>query len=137
MKLYILMDETLPEGTICLTKDLAYHKAKRAGSRVITVEFDLRVLVNKYFHLRGYTDPNATQAFLFLVSETGELADKLVHSQAAWVRNHPNEKDDDVASEIGDCQMMLTKFAEKVKVDPIEAMFAKMQRKLGEEGFNG
>mgnify|MGYP001310960742 CR=1 FL=1 len=91
-------------------------------------------IVNGYFKFRNYKEPDTTQAFLFLTSEVGELADKLVHVQSEdWVRNHPENKNDDIAGEIGDVLMMLTKTAATLGLDPIDCMLEKMERK----GFNG
>lgn len=90
----------------------------------------LREYVNKYFRLRNYKEPDTNQAFQFLVSEVGELADKLVHVQSEeWVRNHPENKDDDVSGEIGDVLMMLTKVADTLDMDPVKCMVEKMARK--------
>jgi NTP pyrophosphatase (non-canonical NTP hydrolase) len=106
--------------------------AQPAG-RGEVASLDLRVVVNEYFQFRGYADPDATQALLFLTSEIGELADRFVHTQSKWVRNNPENKSDDVAGEIGDVLMMLTKFAERAGVDPIRAMLEKFKKK----GFKG
>ncbi len=51
-------------------------------------------IVQDYYAFRGLTQPNAGQAFLFLTSEVGELADAFVHDQAAWVRNNPDRERD-------------------------------------------
>ena len=110
-------------------EDTTNDAAKGTSRREIAAQLDIRVLVNEYFQFRGYHDPDASQAFLFLASEVGELADKFVHGQASWVRNNPDAKNDDIAGEIGDVLMMLTKFAEKIGVDPIEAMLNKFERK--------
>jgi NTP pyrophosphatase (non-canonical NTP hydrolase) len=131
VKLYLLVPSAGVDEkpTLCLSGNLASDIAEGTGCSVVPVEFDLRVLVKEYFEFRRYVDPNAAQAFFFLSSEVGELADKYVHSQAQWVRNNPQNKNDDVAGEIGDVLQMLTKFAEKVGVDPLEAMLAKWERK--------
>ena len=85
-------------------------------------------IVQDYYTFRGLTQPDAGQAFLFLTSEVGELADAFVHDQAAWVRNNP-DRERDVESEIGDILMMLTVFAATQGVDPRDAMLKKMRRK--------
>jgi len=89
--------------------------------------------VGDYFSFRELTDPDMIQAFVFLTSEMGELADKLVGLYGDWVRNHPEDKNDDVAGEVGDVLMMLTVTAAKLGIDPIKAMFEKFERK----GFDG
>ena len=85
-------------------------------------------IVMKYYDFRGLTQPDANQAFLFLVSEIGELSDALVANQAAWVRNSP-DRDRHIPAEIGDVLMMLTVFAATQGIDPIEAMLEKMKSK--------
>jgi NTP pyrophosphatase (non-canonical NTP hydrolase) len=90
-------------------------------------EVGLRQIVETYYRQRDLTQPDATQALLFLVSEVGELADAHVESQAEWVRN--NDRERGVEDEIGDVLMMLTVFAATQGVDPVDAMLAKFQRK--------
>jgi NTP pyrophosphatase (non-canonical NTP hydrolase) len=85
-------------------------------------------LVNDYYAFRGLTKPDANQAYLFLVSEIGELADALVSGQGQWIRNNP-ERERDIAPEIGDVLMMLTVFAATQGIDPVEALKAKMRKK--------
>ena len=92
----------------------------------------IREYVNEYFKFRGLHQPTTTQAFLFLVSEVGELGDKIVQKQSdKWVRNHPENKDDDIEGEIGDVLMMLTKVADTLGLDPFECM----QKKFARKGF--
>ena len=85
-------------------------------------------LVQVYYDFRGLTQPDANQAFLFLTSEIGELADALVANQAAWVRNNPG-RERVIPDEIGDVLMMLTVFAATQGIDPVEALKAKMRSK--------
>ncbi len=84
--------------------------------------------VKRYYEFRGLTQPDASQSFLFLVSEMGELADAFVQNQAEWVRNDP-DRERDMEAEIGDVLMMLTVFASTQGIDPVEAMLKKMGRK--------
>ena len=51
---------------------------------------DIIEIVENYYAFRGLTQPDTNQAFLFLVSEIGELSDALVANQASWVRNNPD-----------------------------------------------
>ncbi|MBI9049002.1 MAG: hypothetical protein JEZ00_06275 [Anaerolineaceae bacterium] len=85
-------------------------------------------IVNAYYEFRGLTTPDANQAYLFLVSEVGELADALVANQAEWVRNNP-DRERKIEPEIGDVLMMLTVFAMQMGVDPVDAMLEKMKSK--------
>lgn len=85
-------------------------------------------LVQKYYQFRGLAQPDANQAFLFLTSEIGELADALVAGQGDWVRNNPG-RERNIPAEIGDVLMMLTVFAATQGVDPVEALKEKMRSK--------
>lgn len=90
-------------------------------------------LVQQYYSFRGLTRPDANQAFLFLVSEVGELSDALVSNQAQWVRNNP-DRERNISNEIGDVLMMLTVFAAAQGIDPVEALKTKMRSKGFETG---
>ena len=99
--------------------------------RIEAVEIDsLCVPVMGYFAFRGYKTPDPIQAFLFLASEVGELADRLVQAQsAAWVRNHPESKSADPQGEIADVLMMLTALCSALNLDPVELMLEKFKSK--------
>jgi NTP pyrophosphatase (non-canonical NTP hydrolase) len=88
----------------------------------------LSEIVDAYYQYRGMTHPDANQAYLFLVSEIGELADALVANQADWIRNNP-DREREIDAEIGDVLMMLTVFSMEMGIDPLEAMLKKMERK--------
>jgi len=90
-------------------------------------------LVDEYFAFRTYKTPSAQEAFLFLTSELGELADELAHGQGGWVRNNPADKGKGLEGEIGDVLMMLIKLASTVNMDPLICMDNKMRSK----GFSG
>lgn len=92
---------------------------------------ELRDVITEYFKFRGLVMPNEAQAFQFLVSEVGELADALVSSDGNWVRNNP-DREKSVADEAGDVLMMLYVTLMERGIDPYEAMLAKFKRK----GFN-
>jgi len=88
----------------------------------------LQGTVEGYYEFRGLKTPDAGQAFAFLVSEIGELADAIVTQDGGWTRNHP-ERERDVKDEIGDVQMMLTVLADQFGIDPVGAMLDKMAAK--------
>jgi len=98
---------------------------------------ELRDVIIEYFKFRGLAMPNEAQAFQFLVSEVGELADALVSSAGnggtgvPWVRNNP-DREKDIEGEAGDVLMMLCVTLMERGIDPYEAMLAKFKRK----GFN-
>ena len=89
---------------------------------------ELTKIVKKYYQFRDLTEPDANQAFLFLTSEIGELADAFVADQAEWIRNNPGKKRS-ISDEVGDVLMMLTVFAMTQDIDPYHAMLEKMQAK--------
>jgi NTP pyrophosphatase (non-canonical NTP hydrolase) len=99
---------------------------------------EIRELILRYYRFRGLSMPNEMQAFLFLASEVGELADALVSAPGPtsgggkWVRNNP-DRERDPADEAADVLMMLYVTMMERGIDPYAAMRAKFRRK----GFNG
>jgi NTP pyrophosphatase (non-canonical NTP hydrolase) len=89
----------------------------------------LSELTRDYFAYRGYVEPTKIEAFLFLVSEIGEMAGAIVQGlNKRWVRNH-NHDDDNEVSEAGDVLMMLIKTMEIMGADPQDAMVEKWRSK--------
>ena len=130
MKIYFVRDGDYIVRKGFISKMEADEAARVFGGHVDELEVvGLSNLVRGYFKFRGYVEPSADDAMYFLMSETGELADAIVHSRESWVRNNPHNKHGDVAGEIGDVLMMLTKVAERYGVDPLEAMLAKFKKK--------
>jgi NTP pyrophosphatase (non-canonical NTP hydrolase) len=134
MKVYLVMANNYPlearwtkaraESSV---NDLEWSGAT-AEVREIPIE-PLHWLVDSYFRHRKYHEPNKLEAFIFLVSEIGELAGAIVQSlKSLWVRNNDHSKDS-IKDEMGDVAMMLIKTAEKFGFDPLEAMVFKWQRK--------
>jgi NTP pyrophosphatase (non-canonical NTP hydrolase) len=85
-------------------------------------------VIKQYYQFRGLEKPDEAQAFQFLVSEVGELADALVSSNGKWVRNNP-DRERNIADEAGDVLMMLCVTLMDRGIDPFEAMLAKFIRK--------
>ena len=113
--------------------------------------------IQSYFKFRELHEPTAVQAFLWLIAEMGEVAALLVsnmelipealvlsdqiqagsHAEEVllshtnkWVRNNPNGRvQEPLAGEIGDCLMMLYKFAERSGVAPFSSLVKKMETK--------
>ena len=143
MKIYFVRDGDYIAKKGFISKVQADEAAKIFGGHIDELEVaGMGKLVQNYFKFRGYVEPSADDAMYFLMSETGELADAIVHSRESWVRNNPHNKHGDVAGEIGDVDraaegrgelrdvlMMLTKVAERYGVDPLEAMLAKFKKK--------
>ena len=108
-------------------------------SKLIAIKSDLFVTLGdiwkEYKKFRGYKNPDGIQAFLWLVSEIGELAESLVEEQSDdWVRNHADKKAIKKAEswtndEIADVLMMLTAVCAERNVDPIQCMLDKMKTK--------
>jgi NTP pyrophosphatase (non-canonical NTP hydrolase) len=89
-------------------------------------------IVQKYYEFRKYVAPTPDQALLFLMSEVGELADEQVHTQADWVRNHPEEKGKGRAGEVADVLMMLTAYCIAADLPTPEAC---LEEKFKSKGF--
>jgi NTP pyrophosphatase (non-canonical NTP hydrolase) len=92
----------------------------------------LATVVHDYYQYRDYVDPDALEAFLWLVSEVGEAAEALAETyfgDKEWVRNHPDERKKDPATEGADILMMLTKFMHGLHADPIAEMITKFKSK--------
>lgn len=88
----------------------------------------IRDVILRYYEFRGLSMPAEAQAFQFLVSEIGELADALVSSNGNWVRNNP-DRERSIADEAGDVLMMLYVTLMERGIDPYEAMLEKFKRK--------
>jgi len=132
---------------------------EQPGDSTVAEIEPLKWVVDEYFKFRKYKEPTAQEAFLFLVSEVGELAeaikenssfdhstrfmrqviddqislgkwaDGILAEQGGWVRNNDRIKTPDLSAEFGDVLMMLVKTAAKLNIDPVEAMFDKMEKK--------
>ena len=136
MKAYIVMTGEGPR-TVHWTRESAQaevvfgFKELNSNGWIEAVDVaSLTGLARDYFAFRGYKTPNPIQAFLFLASEVGELADRMVQAQSSdWVRNHPENKSGDPRGEIGDVLMMLTALCNALGLDPIEQMLEKFKAK--------
>lgn len=127
--IYLTTDKDSEITGGCWTHGNAQKTAEKDGGFVTPVFMEpLSALVERYFKARGYQMPTAEQAFLFLTSEVGELADALVHAQSdGWVRN--NERERKIEGEIGDVMCMLIVTARQLGMDPIEVMLEKFRSK--------
>jgi len=112
---------------------IALLKEGYEENEIIQVEIPyLDELVKSYMAFKGMKIPNTTEAFLFLTSEIGELADQIVSTQPGWVRHHPDKErgaDEQVEREAADCLMMLTATLFAFDVDPLTAMIEKFNSK--------
>ncbi len=89
-------------------------------------------LIRNYFDQRTLKRPDTKDAYIFLVSEVGELGDALMRKEQDWVRNTPN-KDVSIADELADVYMMLHVLAANQYVDLDEALKNKLERKLKQD----
>lgn len=89
---------------------------------------DLIFKIRQYYLCRGLKWPDKKDSILWLFTELGELVDAVLRLESGWVRN--NNKDTDVASELGDCLFMLLVTSQCLGIDPIEAMLNKMEKKM-------
>jgi NTP pyrophosphatase (non-canonical NTP hydrolase) len=110
-----------------ITGEPGKSPANRAGRSKVTIDVSISSIVDEYFRLRGYANPDANQALLFLVSKIGELADAFVHGQQSWVRN--NGKERNIAEEIADVFMMLAIFAKEMEIDLLDVLGDKLASK--------
>ena len=144
-----LMDTTLtPEGEAELDalasqikayEEIHYPMDQEELSRAIGYMFDgpLTMAVMLYFKLRGYKMPTIEEALMFAHTELGEVYEILLAQEGGWKRNHPEGKPgystEALGEELGDAIMMLIVAGKVVGVNPVEALRAKMMRKLREE----
>lgn len=121
--------------------------------------------IKAYYTARGLSWPAAEHAFLFFLSEVGELseaylaagspdfdsetcslleeftslgkqADALVSRVPGWVRNNDRQHKANIPHEVADCQMMLTVFSESLLgINPDQALREKMVEKLAGLGI--
>ncbi len=89
---------------------------------------NLPQLIESYYQYRNMRRPNFDDAFLFLTSEIGELADAIVSQKPGWTRNNPDKRRA-VDDEIGDVMQMLCVCAQAAGLDPIECMMSKWRSK--------
>ena len=110
--------------------------------RAIGYMFDgpLMGAVVQYFKLRGYKIPTINEALMFAHTELGEAYELLLAREGGWIRNHPGSKPkyspEALAEELCDAIMMLAIAGWAMHVNPIDALRAKMMRKLREK-FGG
>jgi NTP pyrophosphatase (non-canonical NTP hydrolase) len=134
MKVYVIVAEGFPHEVRWTNKRAQFwaDSLRRSGAtaEVYKVPIEpLHWLVDSYFRHRKYHEPNNLEAFIFLVSEIGELAGAIVQSlKSLWVRNNDHAQDS-IKDEVSDVIMMTIKTAEKFGVDPLEAMVDKWKRK--------
>lgn len=97
---------------------------------------DLMMEIVEYCLKRKYVFPNAWQAMGWVNTEIGEVYELLLAREADWVRNNPDSKAPysriQMAEELGDIIFMVMLAGYAQGVNPMDAMIAKMARKLSE-----
>ena len=93
---------------------------------------DAKKYIKRYFSERGLTYASSgLDAYLFLVSEVGEIGDAIVHTRDQWVRNNP-DRERELKAELADAYMMLAITADLYDIDLDDALLDKM----AEKGFD-
>lgn len=130
MNVYIAADKNGYPTRVCWTREEAEAWAwsgSPSGAVFVAVPLDnIRTLVAKYFGARKFVVPSREQAFLFLTSELGELADALVSNQEDWVRSDET-RERSIENETADVLMML--IMTLGEGDLINAMVTKFKQK--------
>lgn len=91
--------------------------------------------IKEYYEKRELKHPNIWQALGWVAAELGEVYEQLMAREGGWVRNNPENHEeqfskDRLAEELGDVIFMLIVAGIEEGVDPVEAIRDKMQRKL-------
>jgi NTP pyrophosphatase (non-canonical NTP hydrolase) len=126
---YGILEDGKVTHTAWTREDLLLKTGHIDPKSVIEIEVPPIIeVVEWYFAQRGlFYAQDPVDAFLFLTSEIGEVADALVHGRGQWVRNHDKERN--AREELGDVAMMMYVTAERLGTDPIEEMLAKFAKK--------
>ena len=95
----------------------------------VIIDLIFKQVISEYFEFRGYKVPDESEAFDFLVSEIGELADARVQARSdEWVRNNP-DKPRNIENEAADVLMMLIAFCMASNIDLVHALRVKLESK--------
>jgi NTP pyrophosphatase (non-canonical NTP hydrolase) len=90
--------------------------------------------VKDYYEKRNLTQPNVWEALGWASAEFGEVYEALMSWDSKWIRNnpqdHPVKSKEDFAEELGDVIMMLVAAGMVEGVDPVQALYKKMDSKL-------
>lgn len=108
---------------------------KFTADKTKTADVYLTDLVTSYYETRGLVWPDTKQAYLWLVSEVGELGAALNQAEnSTWVRNNDPATKEGPEAELGDVLMMLYVLAMTMTENPAVNMFEKMDLKLAKLG---
>lgn len=86
--------------------------------------------IQEYYTKRGLAYPDLKSASMFLACEAAEVMDAVLRMEPHWIRN--NQRQVDLAEELGDVLMMVLVTASVADIDPVAALEAKLDRKLSE-----
>lgn len=91
-------------------------------------------VIEDYYMKRGLKFPDFSDAMKFVHTEIAEIYELDLARTGGWVRNHPENKPafnkQDLAEELGDAIMMLIVAGMAEGVDPVDALYRKIERKL-------
>jgi len=94
----------------------------------------LKTLLDEYWEFRDLVHPNVWESLGWAHTELGEVYEILL-ADGDWVRNnpedHPNAFDNEhFAEELGDVIMMIQKAGMVRGVDPLQALYNKIEKKM-------
>ncbi len=94
----------------------------------------LKEVLDEYWEVRGLVHPDPWQALAWTATELGEVYEILL-AEGDWVRNNPEKHpetfdSEKFAEELGDVIMMVQKAGMVRGVDPLEALYKKIKRKI-------
>lgn len=96
-------------------------------------------LIYYYYEKRKLHWPDFENAMKFVQTELGEVYELDLARSGDWVRNNPQNKPDfdkeELARELGDAIMMLIVAGITEGVNPLSALYEKLQNKLVEKGL--
>ena len=94
-------------------------------------------LIHEYYQVRELKWPeSAEEALMWAVTELGEVYELLLARHGGWVRNnpsgHPSFEAQRLAEELGDVIMMMLVAGIVEGVDPLSALWQKLDGKIQE-----
>lgn len=97
---------------------------------------NLNEILIEYWEKRSLVEPTSWEALAWAATELGEVYEILL-ADGDWVRNNPDKHpetfdSEKFAEELGDVIMMIQRAGMARGVDPLQALFDKINKKLDE-----